>query len=720
MTKKILYVLMLVLTSFNLRADEGMWPLTMLVQLQDQMTARGLKLTAEQIYSINNSSLKDAVVRLQMKGTGRMFCTGEIISKEGLFLTNHHCGYGAIQELSTNEDNILKNGFWAMSRAQERQANFNIGLLRKIEDITDKVLEGTKIDDPEKERADRVNKNQTELKKSLLEAMGEKKGDYLVEIISFYGGNRYMAMYYEVFTDIRLVGTPPESMGKFGGETDNWRWPRHTADFSMFRIYANKDNNPATFNNENVPYAPKHHMPINIKGFSEGDYAMTIGYPGNTTRYTHSEGIKYLSTVDRPYRVQLRRDIMDVYESYMKADPKIRLQYADKLAGIGNYWNKFGGEARDLKEGPLFNERKKVETEFMQWSEANGYGAQATESMNLYSEVYGKLATYGLISTYFQDGLANSQPMMLALGMVGMEDMLANKDKAKEVAEFKKSSTEGLNETFKEFYEPIEKKVLAVVLRHVVEDFNTTILPKEFAEGAAKYKKDYNAWAAYIWKKSVFTSKSKYKKFLKKMDLKTLQNDPLYVLVKAYYNKSNVEFKPVFADINAKLARATRLFQNGMLKMNEGKLLPPDANRSMRLSYGQIMGYNDYKDYTLASDIVAKYQKGSFEFDSPDKLITMIKNKDFGQYADKRDGELHVCFLSNNDITGGNSGSPVINGNGELIGTAFDGNWEAISSDFMFMPKVQRTISLDVRYTLWIIDKFSGAGHLLNEMTIIK
>lgn len=720
MKKQIIYLLILVISSFNLRADEGMWPLTMLQQLQDPMTARGLKLTAEQIYSINNSSIKDAIVRLQQKGSNRMFCTGEIISKEGLFLTNHHCGYGAIQELSTDKDNILKNGFWAMDRSQERAANLNIGLLRKIEDITDKVLEGINVDDPEKERTDKVNKKQADLKKTLLEAMGDQKGDYLVEIISFYGGNRYMAMYYEVFTDIRLVGTPPESMGKFGGETDNWRWPRHTADFSMFRIYSNKDNNPATFNNENRPYAPKHHLPVNISGFEEGDFSMILGYPGNTTRYTHSEGIKYLSTVDRPFRVQLRRDIMDVYESYMKPDPKIRLQYSDKLASIGNYWNKYGGEARDLKEGPLFGERKKEETDFMTWANANGYGSQATESMTLFTEAYGKLSTYGLINTYFQDGLANSQPMMLALGMIGMETMLTDSSKTKEIAEFKKSSLKDLNETFKEYYAPIEKKVLAVVLRHMVEDLNKTVLPQKFVDGAAKFKNDYNAWADYLWSKSVFTSKKKYKKFIKKMSVDKLKNDPLYDLVKAYYEKANIELRPVFMDVNTKMARATRLFQNGMLKMSEGKLLPPDANRSMRLTYGRISGYNDYKDYTLGSDIVSKYKKGDFEFDAPVKLIEMLKNKDFGQYADKRDGQLHVCFLSDNDITGGNSGSPVINGNGELIGTAFDGNWEAISSDFMFMPKVQRTISLDVRYTLWIIDKFSGAGHLINEMTIIK
>lgn len=706
-----------------LRADEGMWPLTMVAKLQDPMQAKGLQLTAEDIYSINNASLKDAVVRLMSK-QGRMFCTGEIISRQGLFLTNHHCGYGAIQELSSPQDNILSNGFWAKSQAEERPANFNIGLLRKVEDVTGMVLDGISVNQEESARNAAVAAAVAKAKAGILENLGSEKGNYVVEIVAFWGGNRYLAMYYEVFRDIRLVGTPPENVGKFGGETDNWRWPRHTCDFSMFRIYANGENKPADFTNQNKPYEPKKFFPINLKGHKEGDFAMIMGYPGRTTRYTYSEGVKYLGNKERPMRVQVRRDIMDVYEKYMKEDKGIRLMYSDKLAGLGNYWNKFNGEANELSKPEIYQARKNIELEFERWVKANNKTDIYGDVTSLYDEVYTKLNQYGLYQVYLQDGVFNSQPMMFAINASGLEGLLKDKTKANDLKKATEEMSKNLDEMFKEFHAPIEKQVLASVIRHLYEDLDHANLPKALNDMVMKFKRDYNKMADFLWKTSIFTDKARFAKFLKSPNLGKLTKDPLYTIAHGYYNKVMVDLKPIYDEISAKKARADRLFLAGLTEMNPEKVMAPDANGTMRMTYGTVLSYVprdgvDYKFYTTAKGYLEKYKAGDFEFDAPKALLDLIKNKDYGQYADA-DGELHTCFLTDNDITGGNSGSPVINGNGELIGTAFDGNWEAIASDFGFMPSVQRTISVDIRFTLFIMDKLGGAGHLLNEMTIIK
>lgn len=722
MKKRILSLALAFSALFQLRADEGMWPLTLLQKIQDPMQARGLKLSAEDIYSINQASVKDAIVRLMSK-QGRMFCTGEVISKQGLFLTNHHCGYGAIQELSTNQDNILKNGFWAANQQSERPANFNIGLLRKIEDVTSQVLAGIAINQDEATRAKAVAAQIAKTKEAVVAALGEERNNYVVEISSFYNGNQFLAMYYEVYRDIRLVGTPPESVGKFGGETDNWRWPRHTCDFSMFRIYANGSNKPADFNPANKPFSPAHHLPINISGMKEGDYAMIMGYPGRTTRYTYSEGIKYLASKERPMRVQLRRDIMDVYENYMKQDESVRLMYSDRLAGIGNYWNKFNGEANDLsKPNGLYETRKNAELAFERWVRENKKTDVYGDVTSLYDEAYRELYTYGLYPVYLQDGISNSQPMSFAMSFKGLADAL--KANPKDTA-MSRAMLRGIDEMYKEFYPTIEKEVLAVVLKHIYEDLDPSMLPADLNAMVLKYKKNYTAVAEAIFAKSIFTNKERMAKFLGKPSASKLEGDVLYKITQGYLNKLRVDLKPVYDGISSKLDRANRLFLSAQMEMlPSGQAMAPDANGTMRLTYGTVKAYDardavSYAYFTTAKGILEKYKAADFEFDAPQPLLALIRAKDYGQYADK-DGELHTCFLSDNDITGGNSGSPVMNAKGELIGTAFDGNWEAISSDFAFLPKVQRTISLDVRYTLFIVEKLGGAKHLIDEMTIVK
>lgn len=723
MKKRIISGLLAVMTLLPLKADEGMWPMNLLSKIQDRMQAQGLQLSAEDIYSINNSSVKDAVVRLMTK-QGRMFCSGEIISSEGLFLTNHHCGYGAIQALATPQDNILTNGFWAMSKEQERPANFNIGLLRKIEDVTAQVLNGTAINGDEATRTQAINDNIKATQTALLEALGADKGNYSVEISSFYNGNQYLAMFYEVYRDIRLVGTPPENVGKFGGETDNWRWPRHTCDFSMFRIYAGADNKPADYTNTNKPFAPAHHLPVSLAGVEEGDYAMTIGYPGRTTRYTYSEGIRYLGSKERPMRVQLRRDVMDVYESYMKADKDVRLMYSDKLAGIGNYWNKFNGEAHDLSKPGMYERRKAAEKAFEEWVRSTGQTEVYGDVTGLFDEAYAQLNKVGLFQVYLQDGIANSQAMLLALRASGLATALADKTQAEQAKMMASQMAAGADEAFAEFYGPIEQAVLEQVLKHLVEDLDPSYLPASLLDMATKYKRDYKAMAAALWAKSIFSSKEKYTAFLAKPSAKALTKDLLFVIVRDYYNalRDPNGLGGMYSSINEKIDRATRLFMSAQIQMAGDQVFAPDANATMRLSYGTIKSYEardavSYSYFTTSRGINEKFVPADFEFDAPDALMTLIKNKDFGRYADA-DGELHTCFLSNNDITGGNSGSPVINGKGELIGIAFDGNWEAISSDFAFLPEVQRTISVDIRYVMFIVDKLGGAGYLLEEMDL--
>jgi len=740
MKQRILSLALAFTAIFQLRADEGMWPLTLLQKIQDPMQARGLKLSADDIYAVNHASVKDAIVRLMSK-QGRMFCTGEVISSQGLFLTNHHCGYGAIQELSTNEDNILKNGFWAANQQAERKANFNIGLLRKIEDVTAFVLKDIAINQDEATRAKAVIAQIAKAKEAAIAGLGEERNNYVVEISSFYNGNQYLAMYYEVYRDIRLVGTPPESVGKFGGETDNWRWPRHTCDFSMFRIYANENNKPADFTPANKPFNPQHHLAINIGGMKTGDYAMIMGYPGRTARYTYSEGIKYLGSKERPMRVALRRDIMDVYEKYMKQDESVRLMYSDRLAGIGNYWNKFNGEAHDLsKPGGLYDTRKAAELSFERWMRENKKTDVYGDVTSLYDEAYRELYTYGLYPVYFQDGISNSQPMSFAMSIKAIADALSN---GKPDTAMSNGMLRNLDEMYKEFYPAIEKEVLAAVLDHLYKDLDPTLLPTDLVSLMKKYKDNAIAVAEVLFAKSILSDKGRMAKFLAKPTAKKLESDLLYKITIAYINKLRVDLKPIYDGINSKLDRANRLFLSAQLEMssaNQGATITdlgnsttefqpplpmaPDANGTMRLTYGTIMPYDardavSYSFFTTSKGILEKYKAADFEFDAPQRLLALIRAKDFGQYADK-DGELHTCFLSDNDITGGNSGSPVMNAKGQLIGTAFDGNWEAISSDFAFLPKVQRTISLDVRYTLFIVEKLGGAKHLIDEMTIVK
>lgn len=709
------------------QADEGMWLPYLINQNMEEMRKLGLKLDADALYNVNNSSMKDAIVRL-----GGGFCTGEIISGEGLLLTNHHCGYGTIQAKSSTEHDYLKNGFWAMKKSEELPAGFSVSFLVRIEDVTEAVLEGVTAGMSEMERGKKIAENSQKVAKDV-------KGDteYEVNMKEFYSGNQYLAYVYEVFPDVRLVGAPPSSIGKFGGDTDNWMWPRHTGDFTLFRVYANKDNQPAEYSTDNVPLKPRHHLPVSIKGVKKDDFAMIWGFPGSTDRYLTSWGVQLATEKDQPSRVKIRRAKLDIYEEYMNQSDAVRIQYASKHARVSNYWKYFIGQTAGLKRLDVYNKKKSEEDAFVQWvNQTDDRKEQYGEVMKLYEEAYADLNQKELASTYFIEAIYGIEIVRFGFGFArlkmtleaieqakkeGKDDMVKNlEDRLSSQMQALKGS---LAEHFKDYYKPIDEKVFAEMISIYEQDIPANLKPSAYNDMVKKYKGDYEKFAAKLFKKSILDDQDKLMAWFESPNYKLLDKDPAIQMSSIFLNWYSSELSASLAPANTKRDKADRLYKAGMMEMLPNKKFYPNANSTMRFTYGQVLDYDardavHYDLVTTAKGILEKYQPGDHEFDLPQKLIDLIKDKDFGRYGEN--GELIVCFLSNNDITGGNSGSPVINGNGELIGTAFDGNWEAMSGDIAFEPELQRTISVDIRYTLFIIDKFAGASHLIDEMTLVE
>ncbi len=702
------------------KADEGMW-LPMLVKRLNyvDMQKAGLKLTPEEIYSVNNASLKDAIVGLG--SPARNFCSGEIVSSQGLFITNHHCGYGTIQDNSTTDHNYLKDGFWAMTKDEEIPAGFSISILHHMDDVTSTILAAMSDDMNEMERAKAA--------KPLIDSLAKANSDdeYKAVVKSFFAGNEYYMFVYQVFPDIRLVGAPPSSVGKFGGDTDNWMWPRHTGDFTMFRIYANEDNKPAAYSADNKPYKPKHHLPVNIKGTKKNDYAMIFGFPGGTDRYMSSYGVDHKVNVDYPDRIKLRRKKLDLYEVGMNADEATQIQYASKHAGVSNYWKNFIGMTEALNALDVAGKKRSEEQDFEKWANANSerkekYG----KVLELYKEGYAQLKGSQTKYNYFIEGFASQGVEMASLARnYGKFAAILEKEDAdpKNIDEMTQSLKEKNKKHFKNYNKQVDIDVLAAMFEMYAEAIPEGERPEYFQTLIGKAKGDYMKLAKWVAKKSMFDDEDKMEAFLTKANAKSILKDPAYKISKAVWDDFYKNVVPARQEANMKIAKAERLYIDGIRQMNPNKSYYPDANSTLRLTYGNILPYEArdavfYEYYTTAEGILEKYQPGDLEFDAPDKLIKMIKEKDYGRYG--KNGELRVCFLSNNDITGGNSGSGVVNAEGHLIGTAFDGNWEAMSGDVAFEPNVQRTISVDIRYTLFIIDKFAGAGHLVKEMTVIE
>lgn len=702
----ILFLSIVILSVNTLRADEGMWMLPLIQKLNSkEMSGIGFKLSSKDIYDINNSSLKDAVLQF---GGG---CTAEIISKDALVLTNHHCGYGAIQKLSSFEHDYLQTGFWAKNREEELPAKgLTVTFLDRFEDVTKEVTAAIDAapDSKAREEAFGIVSEQLSAK-----AVGTNK--YLRgRVVSFYGGNQYYLIITKTYNDIRFVGAPPSSIGKFGADTDNWMWPRHTGDFSMFRIYASKDNNPAEYSKDNVPYQPKKFLTISLKGVKQNDPAMILGYPGRTNRFMTSFEVKETSEITNAVNILVRGIRQNVLMTDMVADPKVRLMYASKYAGSSNGWKKSIGMNETFAKLKVYERRAAEEKIFTDWVSANPARVEkyGTALADVKSAIEGR-AKLQMILKYYTEALTPIELTSAALRFGPKAD-----DDNKEGRGGRPNSSTNPSDFYKDYNVATDKKVAKAMIALFKEKVPATDLPEFYKIIDADYHGSIDAYVDATFGKSVFTSEEKLQAALAG-DKKALENDPAFVAGKnisdaiTKYSKEIEQYRELYA-------QGQKKYIAGTLEMKDGQAMYPDANFTMRLTYGQVLNYSPkdgviYDYITTLDGVMQKEDPKNWEFVVPARLKELYNAKDFGQYALK-DGRMPVAFLTNNDITGGNSGSPVLNRKGELIGTAFDGNWESMSGDIIFEPSLQRCINVDIRYTLFIMDKFGGAGYLLNEM----
>ncbi|MFZ1331644.1 MAG: S46 family peptidase [Flavobacteriales bacterium] len=717
MMKRLLTLCIAVTVVLAARADEGMWLLNKLKQVNEaDMQKLGFKLTADDIYNINKSSIKDGVVRL-----GGGFCSGEMVSAEGLFLTNHHCGYDAVQSLSTVEHDYLTDGFWAMTRKDEQPAGFAVSFLQQIDDVTADVLAVLKDGMTEDERAAAID----EISATLTAKIGSENG-MSADFKQMFEGNEFYIFTYKTYQDVRLVGTPPSSIGKFGGDTDNWMWPRHTGDFSMFRVYTGTDGEPADYAETNIPYTPKFHFPISMEGVKEGDFAMVMGYPGSTDRFLSSQGVKLALDVEQPSRVKVRRAKLDVYDEFMDQDNAVRLKYASKHAQVSNYWKYFIGQQRGLKRLHVYDKKKAQEDELMAWVNADaGRKAKYGEIVSLLDNGYATRAKSEKALVYMQEGAFGSEMIVLGFRLFGLKAALSEKEPdAAKIAAGVARAQAAADEFWKDYDPATDEKVTATMFRMIHDDVERALQPDIMATVEKKYKSNFDAWAKAVFAKSILTDRARLDAFLAKPTLKALDKDPGFQASESCLQHYRGVLGPAADAGQADLDKGYRLMVAAMREKDPNKMWYPNANSTMRLTYGTVGSYYPmdgahYQYETTYKGILEKEDPTSDEFRISQKEKDLYLKKDFGRYADK-DGDLKICFISNNDITGGNSGSVVINGNGEMIGIAFDGNWESMSGDISFEPELQRTISVDIRYVLWTIDKFAGAGHLVSEMTLVE
>ncbi len=717
--KKLFTLFAIVVLTFQitLRADEGMWLLNMLDKLDmNKLSELGLELSPEDIYSINNSSLKDAIGALDYGS-----CTSELISPDGLLLTNHHCAYSEIQNHSSLENDYLRNGFWAMTKEEELpNQRKSVSFVIRIEDVTDEVL--PKIDN---RFTGFLLRTQVE---SITKEMIEKAIEgthYEASVVPFYNGNKYFLIVLETFLDVRLVGTPPESIGKFGADTDNWMWPRHTGDFTLLRVYTGPDGKPAEYSPLNIPMKSRHFLPVSLKGYKEDDFAMVLGFPGSTDRYMTSFEIEELLKVEHPNRIKVRGVRQELLKQDMQADDKIRIQYSSKYSSSSNYWKYSIGQSQGLIRLNVAERKRDMEARFTDWvnSEANR------------SEKYGNTLEMIKDGVNGREDYVYASQFLMETMFIGMEslsfsfkfrDLYMELTKTPSDNEKIKEFTEKLKEDiivhFKDYNAPTDKTVSEAMLELIAENIKPDLQPDIFELINKRFKGDPSRYTSWYFKKSIFPYREKLESFLEKPSAKVLEKDPAFRASLSVFN-TYIIYYGAQRDYNAKVEEGRRLWMEGLMEMMPEKVFYPDANSTIRLSYGTVGGYwldslvyNPYK--TTLSGAIAKEDPDNWEFFVPDKLKDLYNNKDYGIYAE--DGVLPVCFITNNDITGGNSGSPVLNGKGELIGLAFDGNWEAMSGDIEYEHNLQRCINVDIRYVLFIIDKYAGAKHLIDEMRLVN
>jgi hypothetical protein len=715
--KKIIFSLIagIMLMPMSVKADEGMWFLMFIERLNHRdMQKMGLQLTAEEIYSINNHSLKDAIV--QFNGG----CTAEIVSKDGLVLTNHHCGYDVIAELSSEQKNYLKDGFWAANRKEEmKPSNLFVRFFVRMDDCTKRVLA---VVTPGMSEADREKAINAEIAK--IEKENNEGGKYTVSVRPFFQGNEYYYFVYQDYKDVRLVGTPPESLGKFGGDTDNWEWPRHTADFSMFRVYANADGSPAEYSENNVPLKPKHYLPVNIGGVKENDYAMILGYPGRTNRWMPAGGIEQNVKFAYPAWVEGAKTGMDNMKKYMNQSDALNLVYASKYASTANYWKNRQGMIDALTKFGTAKTKAAQEKKFNAWANKPANKAKYGTAVDNINKFYALTNEKSRHDNYMMQLFRTTSFGTIGRTLGRQLDAYVKADAAKR-AQLAPAIEEMATEMYKEIHIPAEKDILAAQLKLYATKATGYAIAPSVKKIAEENNNDFTKYVNAAFDLSIFTSMDRIKAFLALPNQAMLENDPLYTLTNdmlTHYNTKSDEIAKAQNDYSA----GFRLLVEGLRESKIGTIKYPDANSTLRLTYGKVRSLpadkrNDatINNYTTLAGQVKKYKKGDQEFDLPVKVLEMQKNKDYGRYADK-DGSLHVNFLTDNDITGGNSGSPVLNGKGELIGLAFDGNIEAMAGDVIFDKNLQRTINVDIRYVLWVIENFSGAKHIVDEMTLVK
>ncbi len=705
----------ILLMPMSIKADEGMWFLMFIERLNHRdMQKMGLQLTSEEIYSINNHSLKDAIV--QFNGG----CTAEIISKDGLVLTNHHCGYDAIAELSTAQKNLLKDGFWAENRKAEiKPSSLFVRFFVRMDDVSKRIL--SKVN-PSMSEADREKAINAEI--AAIEKENNEGGKYTVSVRSFFQGNEYYYFVYQDYKDVRLVGTPPESIGKFGGDTDNWEWPRHTGDFSMFRVYADAAGNPAEYSENNVPLQPKHFLPVNVGGVKENDFAMILGYPGRTNRWMPAAGIEQNVKFAYPAWVEGAKTGMDGMKKYMDQSDALNLVYASKYASTANYWKNRQGMIDALSKFGTSKTKAAQEAKFNAWANKPANKAKYGNVVATINKYYGMTNEKSRHDNYLQQLFRTTSFGTVGRTLGRQLEIYAKADATKRL-QMAQGIEEMAAEFFKEVHIPAEKDILSAQLKLYATKSTGYAIAPAVKKIADENNNDFTKYVNAAFDLSVFTSMDRIKAFLAIPSQGLLDNDPLYSLsnnMLTHFNSKSDEIAKAQNDFSA----SYRLLVEGLRESKIGTIKYPDANSTLRLTYGKVRSLpadkrNDAKinNYTTLDGQIKKYKKGDQEFDLPIKVLEMNKNKDYGRFADK-DGSLHVNFLTDNDITGGNSGSPVLNGKGELIGLAFDGNIEAMAGDVIFDAKLQRTINVDIRYVLWIIEKFSGAKHIVDEMTLVK
>lgn len=710
--KKILFLLAAACVSLTASADEGMWMLPYLQKMNIKvMKERGCKLSADEIYSVNESSLKDAIV---VFGGG---CTGEIVSPEGLLFTNHHCGYASIQQLSSVEHDYLANGFWAMSQAEELPVpGLKVRFVRHIMDVTADVL-GNVPSTASQSEYERIT---AENMKALTGRLQEEHPSMEISVKPFFGGNQFFAFVMEVYTDVRLVGAPPSSIGKFGGDTDNWMWPRHTGDFSVFRVYAGAGNKPAAYSKDNKPYQPKYVAEVSLQGYQDKDYAMTIGFPGSTDRYLCSWGVQQRIEDSNKPRIEVRGIKQAIWKDAMLKSDEVRIKYASKYAGSSNYWKNSIGMNKGLANLKVIDRKREEEAAFAAWV------AQDAKRKEVYGDVlsllekgYTSSSEYKKISTYLGEAFLSGAEIVKLARMIQSVDV-----KGSTPEEIDIFLEDNIKSFFKDYDASLDRKVLAAMMKIVKERVPAENLPDIYKKVDKKYKGDYEKYAADVFKKTSILSYDNIASMLKDpKKYAKLKKDPtaelsLSVLISLF------ELQQLTGDSYYDIAKGERLYFAGLKEMHPEKAFASDANFTMRVSYGSIGGYRPYDAawydyYTTQKGIFEKENPESDEFWVQPEILNLIRSKDFGQYANK-DGELQLCFLSNNDITGGNSGSPVFDKNARLIGLAFDGNWEAMSGDIAFEPDLQRTISVDIRYVLYMIDKWGKCPRLIEELKLVK